>query len=205
LTEDIPEKLALRRDKLRDALIAAAEDAVTTRGLSGLKARDLAAAAGCALGAIYNVFDDLDELVLRVNQRTLAMLERALNAGEAAADPAQELLRLARAYLAFARREEKRWRALFEHRLPPARDPPGWYVVDLDRLFGRLEAPLAHLLPKAEPAARAQLARTLFSAVHGVVTLGMEEKLAPTPAATLNAQLDGFVGMIAAGLAPRKT
>ena len=42
-----------------------------------MKARPLAEAAGCALGAIYTVFPDLDALILAVSARTLARLERA--------------------------------------------------------------------------------------------------------------------------------
>ena len=30
-----------------------------------MKARELALKVGCAVGAIYNVFDDLDDLVMR--------------------------------------------------------------------------------------------------------------------------------------------
>jgi AcrR family transcriptional regulator len=196
-----------RRDRLRERLLDAAEKAICARGLAGLKAREIAAGAGCALGAIYTAFDDLDELILRVNARTLAKLESGLaRAGAAARDGEAplELMSLARAYLDFARQEEPRWRALFEHRLPDGRDVPEWYAQARNRLFGQLDTPLARLLPQEAPERRAQLARTLFSAVHGIVSLGMEEKLAPTPAATLEGQLENFIYLCAAGLtAPR--
>ena len=104
------------------------------------------------------------------------------------ADGEAELQRLARAYLGYARDEEPRWRALFEHRLPPEKPLPDWYARDRDRLFALAEAPLASLLPNEEPAARKLRARTLFSAVHGVVLLGLEEKLAPTSLGTLEAR-----------------
>jgi AcrR family transcriptional regulator len=48
-------KTATRRHSLKEALAAAAERTIATGGLRGLKARDLAAEAGCAVGAIYNV------------------------------------------------------------------------------------------------------------------------------------------------------
>jgi AcrR family transcriptional regulator len=194
---------AQRRSKLRDRLLEAAKGFVAQKGLSGLKARDLAAEAGCALGAIYTAFDDLDELILRVNMATLERLGRALDEALRTADPSQSLLALARAYLDFARREEPSWRALFEHRIAGGGAPPNWYGDARDRLFGRLEAPLAQLLPEQDAESRARLARTLFSAVHGVVVLGLEEKLAATPATTLDAQLEALVRLIASGLATR--
>lgn len=197
------EKSIQRRAKLRDRLLDCADKAISRRGLDGLKARELAAEAGCALGAIYTAFEDMDELILRANERTLARLEAAL-AGPPEGGATEDLVRLARAYLEFARANEPRWRTLFEHRLPAARDVPPWYAAARNRLFGLLEAPLAKLLPDLEPAARAALARTLFSSVHGIVTLGMEEKVAPTSAETLAAQLENFVRAVAAGLlAPR--
>ena len=70
-------KAAERRDKLRDALIDAAERTLETQGLRALRARDLAAEVGCAVGAIYNAVADLDELIYAVNARTLAALADA--------------------------------------------------------------------------------------------------------------------------------
>ncbi len=199
MTKPIPENPKGRRAQMRERVLEAAEAVISTKGLAGLKARDIAARAGCALGAIYTVFEDLDELILGVNQRTLARLEAALATPEEA-DGEAELQRLARAYLGYARDEEPRWRALFEHRLPPEKPLPDWYARDRDRLFALAEAPLASLLPNEEPAARKLRARTLFSAVHGVVLLGLEEKLAPTSSRTLEAQLREFVAMMARGL-----
>ncbi|WP_457798376.1 TetR/AcrR family transcriptional regulator [Methylocystis sp. S23] len=201
MTETRTEAGAQRRLKLRERLLDVARQSIAARGLAGLKARDLAAEAGCALGAIYTAFDDLDELILRVNLSTLERLGDALDVALRRADPADALLALARAYLDFARREEPSWRALFEHRLSGGAPVPDWYADARNQLFGRLEAPLAALLPQQDAGARARLARTLFSAVHGVVALGLEEKLEATPPETLDEQLETLVRLIAAGLA----
>src|SRR5262249_46747565 len=83
-------KTAERRQQLKNALIAAAERTIETHGLGGLKARALAYRVGCAVGAIYNVVTDLDDLVFEVNSRTLAALERDLAAAEQTFDAAGE-------------------------------------------------------------------------------------------------------------------
>lgn len=201
MTETRTEAGALRRSRLKERLLDVARESIARRGLSGLKARDLAAEAGCALGAIYTAFDDLDELILKVNLTTLERLGEALDAAVARTDPPGALLALARAYLDFARRDEPSWRALFEHRVSGGRPVPDWYADARNRLFGRLEAPLGALLPDRDAQARADLARTLFAAVHGVVWLGLEQKLQATPPEQLDAQLDALVRLIAAGLA----
>jgi len=194
-------KTSARRADLRERLVAAGRAAIAEGGLQNLKARDLAAAAGCAVGAIYNVFEDLDGLILRIGADTLARLEQGLAAPPGPIpEPAEELLRLSRGYLAFARANKALWRALFEHRLAGGRPAPAWYLDDQSRLFALVEAPLARLLPDQPAPSRALLARTLFSAVHGVVSLGLEEKLAPMPEATLDAELERLVRAFAGGL-----
>src|SRR5437867_10299506 len=79
-----------RRARLRDALVTAAEQAIAQQGLGSLRARALAEEVGCAVGAIYNVVEDLDDLVLLVNARTLTALERDLSAADRAGEAAEE-------------------------------------------------------------------------------------------------------------------
>ena len=194
-----------RHAALREQLIDAAERTIAEKGLAALKARDLAQEVGCAVGTIYNVFKHLDELVLCVGLRTLAMLEAALGAvpplgghhsTEKAAD---DLVRLALAYLEFAAKHTVRWRALFEHRMSEARPLPEWFVEQQHRLFAQVERRLAALLPELDRDARRILARTVFSAVHGIVVLGLEEKLVSLPLPDLGRQLAATVCAIAAG------
>src|ERR1700682_921919 len=71
-------KSAARRRELKVALIDAAERAITARGLGALRARDLATEVGCAVGAIYNVFPNLDAIIFEVNGRTLRAFEAFL-------------------------------------------------------------------------------------------------------------------------------
>ena len=190
---------------LRTRLIDAAERTIADKGLAALKARDLAREAGCALGTIYNVFEHLDELVLCVSSRTLAMLEATLGAvrsparHHSAEEAAADLVRLALAYLDFAATHTVRWRALFEHRMSEARPLPEWFVEQQHALFAQAERPLAALLPELDRDARRTLARTLFSAVHGIVALGLEEKLVSQPLPDLRDQLAATVRAIGTG------
>jgi AcrR family transcriptional regulator len=202
--------IATQKDRhaaLRERLIDVAEATVATNGLAGLKARDLAREAGCAVGTIYNVFEDLDELILCVGSRTLAMLDTALGAVRLALpygspeDTADDLVRLALAYLVFAAEHTVRWRALFEHRMSEARPLPQWFVDQQHALFAQVERPLVTLLPDLDPDARRTLARTLFSAVHGIVALGLEEKLVSLLLPDLRSHLAATVRAIATGRA----
>lgn len=199
-----------RRQVLKLALIDAAEKAIATQGLAGLAARDLAREVGCALGAIYNVFPDLDSIVYQVNSRTLASFEAFLAArdrprpGEGAdGDRAvTDLVDLAIAYLDFAVANQPRWRALFEHhRSTPDAGLPEWYLADQRRMFMMVEKPLGVLRPDLSGEQRILFACTIFSAVHGVVSLGLDEKLTSLSVAALSQQVRAFVESLGKGLA----
>lgn len=206
----MPKPAVDRRERLRTALVDAAEAIIARDGLAALRARDVAAAAGCALGAIYNAFDDLDAIVFAVNMRTLALLDRDL--GEAlrrkpsagsvkAADPdLARLIRLALAYLEFAATHNPRWRALFEHRISDGQTVPPLYVAEQNRIFLLVEEPLRAIKPGLAAGELTQLARAVFSAVHGVVSLGLEQKLGEIPPRRLREQTTAVVTALARGL-----
>jgi AcrR family transcriptional regulator len=198
-----------RRAGLRQALLEAAERKIRAEGLKSLKARALAAEANCAIGQIYNVWPDLDSLIIAVNARTLDDLDAVLTAATApdtvaGATPADEaravLLAQADAYLEFARHNARRWRAVFEHRVAGPRPLPNWYREQQARLFSHVDRPLRALLPGVAPAERADLGRSIFSAVHGVVWLGLEELLGPQSHDELRRQLRTVMGAIVDGL-----
>ncbi|MDB4054099.1 TetR/AcrR family transcriptional regulator, partial [Octadecabacter sp.] len=109
-------KVEARRAVLRDTLIAHAETRIKADGLKNLRARDLAKDAGCALGAIYNVFGDLNDLVLAVNARTFHRLGAAVAEALAQApqNATQQLIVMSHAYHRFAAENFNAWRALFD-------------------------------------------------------------------------------------------
>lgn len=193
-----------RHRRLREALLAAAERAIAEAGLPGLKARQVAREAGCALGAVYTAFADLDALVLAVNARTLDALDAHLRAAaRPEAEPAARVAALAEAYLDYAARHRPRWAALFEHRMAAGRGQPAWYAEKQAELFRHVEGPVAALRPGLDAAEAACLARTLFSAVHGVVSLGLDGKLAPMPEDALRRELRLVAEAAARGLDAR--
>lgn len=192
-----------RREEQRDRLIRAAEAAIAQRGLSSLKARDLARETGVALGAIYNLVADLDEVILRVGGVTLDRLDHALSAateGASSLSPEQHLVAIATAYRRFAAENLHLWRALFEHRLAADKPLPEWAVGNQTRLFRHIHAPLSVLMPEAEEGGRAAFSLTLFGAVHGVVAFGLEGRVVGVPAEDIDGELARLVRLVCAGL-----
>jgi AcrR family transcriptional regulator len=190
-----------RREKQRVELIEAAERRIAANGLAGLKTRDLARDIGCANGAVYNLVEDVDDLVLRVGSRTLRRLDAALTSVEGeGVGPTETLTRIAVAYCDFAAENTELWRALFEHRMQPGKDLPQWSIDDQMELFRHIHRPLAALFPKRSPAELEVTARSLFSAVHGMVALGLEQKLVAIPLDVLRREIAVIVRAMVSGL-----
>ena len=133
--------------------------------------------------------EDVDELILRVGSRTLARLDAALTAAESDGEtaPVDVLVRIAVAYCDFAAENLELWRALFEHRMARGKPIPDWAVEEQMNLFRHIYHPLATLFPKRSAAELGVTARSLFSAVHGMVALGLEQKLIAVPVDALRA------------------
>ncbi|MEJ1976083.1 MAG: TetR/AcrR family transcriptional regulator [Acetobacteraceae bacterium] len=194
-----------RHQGLHDQLLAAAEKTIAADGLPALRARALAEAVGCSVGAIYNIFPDLDALILAVNGRTLSAIDLAMRSVVPDAEPAVHLVHLAETYLDYAATQRRRWIALFSHRMSDNRTAPPWYAEQRNAAFSHVEAPLAALRPDLPADERALLARTLFAAVHGMVVLGLDETLTPLKLPVLRDQVRIVVQAMARGLTAGRT
>ncbi|MGB3279171.1 MAG: TetR/AcrR family transcriptional regulator [Pseudorhodobacter sp.] len=179
-----PKKADLRREELRARLIDIAEARIRRDGLGAVKARELAREADCAVGAIYNVFSDLNGLVMAVNGRTFQTLGRVVAASVAAAPanaPQAELITMSHAYLRFAAENTNQWRALFDLEMSTEMDVPQWYLAELGKLFALIAAPLAKLFPNYTRHDLELMTRALFSSVHGIVLLGLQKRISGVP------------------------
>jgi hypothetical protein len=163
------------------------------------------------------VFPDLDALIFAAKGRALDLLDREVGQGVqgeegltevgvgavASIDPetaTRQLLALAEAYLRFAIDHAPLWRMLFEHRAAPGAEVPAWYRERLAALFTHLDAPLRAIMPDLAADKRALIGRALFSAVHGIVTLGLEERIDTLSHAAVGGQVATIVRAAVAGL-----
>ncbi|MEM9972304.1 MAG: TetR/AcrR family transcriptional regulator [Pseudomonadota bacterium] len=189
-----------RREKLRETLADIAERHVRDGGLSSLRARALAEEAGCAVGAIYNVFDDMTGLALAVNSRTFHRLGTFVSdavARRGGTDPTDRMVAMAMAYLQFATDNPLLWRALFDVEFAADRDVPEWYMEELSRLFAIIAEPLSELKPEADAEDIHLMTRALFSSVHGIVLLGLDGRVSIVP----RDKIEDMIGFVLRGAA----
>src|ERR1700722_17387968 len=112
-----------KKSKRRSLLLQIARDIISVKGLKEFKVRDLAEAADCSIGSVYNEFGDFDGLILTVNRETVQALTARV-AAVRAEDPIRQLHGLAAAYLEFASEHANLLRSLFEHRMENDRPFP---------------------------------------------------------------------------------
>ncbi len=192
-------KQEAKRVDLKRRLMEAADRQIGEHGVAALRARDITAAAGCALGGLYTAFEDLDDLILHVNSRTIADLGATL--GEAAGrrgDPGDKLRALAQAYLGFARDHPNHWKALFDHRMPPGTEVPQWHLDEHVDLIAQVAGPVAVLRPDLNDDAIAVRARTFFAVVHGLVSITVEARFIGLPDGQLEREIDRVVDALVA-------
>jgi AcrR family transcriptional regulator len=188
-----------KKGKRRLLMLAIARRLIEAKGLRSLKVRDVAEAADCSIGSVYNEFGDFDGLILTVNRETVQALAARLSAVPAE-DPIRQLHGLAATYLDFATEHANLVRSLFEHRMEDDRPFPEDILVMVMQAFALMHEPLVRLLPGKDPADVALLSRMMFSAVHGIISLGLEERMVAVPPEKLRQQVAQFVDTHLAGL-----
>jgi AcrR family transcriptional regulator len=164
-------------EQLRQLILDAAQTIIETNGLAGLSAREIARRIGYSPGTIYNMFQNLDDVVLHVEARVLDALDQRIAAALDDGVPEDKVVRLAETYLAFTSEKPKLWNLLYEHYMPGGADTPSWYQQKLELLMTRVESALAPLFPDDAGQARQRAARVLWAGVHGITSLSTANKL----------------------------
>jgi AcrR family transcriptional regulator len=166
------------REEIREMALSAAEQIVVKRGYKGLSARKIAAAIGYTVGTLYLVFQNLDDLILHINARTLDRLHARMTKSRADSGDARDyLLQLGQVYIRFANDDPHRWAMVFEHRFSKDQAVPAWYQEKITRMFALVEeglGPLAKQRPQQEVT---QAARALWGGVHGICILALTDNL----------------------------
>lgn len=188
--------------QLRALILDAAQEIIEAQGLAGLSAREVARRIGYSAGTIYNIFANLDDVVLNVEARVLDALDQRLSSVQREDDGAGDALtRIARAYLAFTQEKPRLWNLLFEHHMPPGAELPPWYRQKLEGLTAQIERALAPHFPPGSEAERQRAARVLWAGVHGITSLSTADKLSVVTTETAGRLIDDLIGTYLAGLA----
>ncbi|MBL1262400.1 TetR/AcrR family transcriptional regulator [Methylomicrobium sp. RS1] len=163
--------------EIKAMVLQAAETLVAEEGSKALTMRNVAFEIGYTVGSIYMVFENMNDLVLHLNARTLDALIEQFD-GLPSDGPAEAIEAIAGIYLHFASRHFNCWNLIFEHRQPAGEAFPDWYREKIDQAFSRFEAEFKRLAEDRPDDQVRQAARALWGGVHGICMLSLTGKFA---------------------------
>ncbi|WP_420548137.1 TetR/AcrR family transcriptional regulator [Curvivirga sp.] len=165
------------REELLQMAIQAARSLVIEEGTKALTVRKVATEMGYAVGTIYNLFKNVDDLIIHLNATTLDALHNNLTTIVFSGNVESDIKKLANSYIDFTFQNLNLWNALFEHSLPKGEILPDWYNKKIELLLNIVEAALAPLKTSISEEEIKKAARVLWSSLHGICSLATADKL----------------------------
>jgi AcrR family transcriptional regulator len=162
-------------EQLRHLILDASRDIIEAEGLVGYSAREVARKIDYSAGTLYNVFRDLDDVLVTLQKQLLDDAALSLAEVQHGNDPRQRLFDLARAYVSFALTNRRLWNLLFQHQ-PPANGSSDQLHDGVNKIIAAVADAIAPLMPNAKDGAADHAARVLWAGVHGITAIAVTEK-----------------------------
>ncbi|WIX33522.1 MULTISPECIES: TetR/AcrR family transcriptional regulator [Salinicola] len=163
-------------EALHAQVMAACDAWLQGNSVHTLSLRSLARDVGCAPSTLLKLYGSFSNLLQYVNIETLDRMGAAV-AGLEEAEPEPQLKALATAYWQYAQHEPYRWQMLFEYPLAEEGELDERQNHIIEALFVRVEAALRRHQPALSAVEARRMARTLWGSVHGLVQLGLNDRL----------------------------
>jgi AcrR family transcriptional regulator len=192
---------------LREALIAATDKILSTRGVEGFSLRDVARRAGVSPAAPAHHFGSAAGLLTEVATRAFKDFTQALRAGaeRGGEDPGERLRGQGVAYVRFALSQPGRYSLMFRRDLLLPDDPH--LRAASHEAYGELEAAIRRVLEMSREQSLNRAAQAAiigaWAIVHGFASLALDGKLAPfVGAQALHGSLEDLLPDVLANYRP---
>lgn len=163
-----------QRRAIRHNIRDAAAKLYAESGVHSVSVRGVAERAGVSVGTVYSYFSSLTELLQSLWRQPVRKLVEELTAlGQEAANPAERLGLLLRAYVRFAVDEPNVFRSAFLFVRPASVAPPQQVALANDQFFQLFNGAIAQGQAEGQfrPGDPAILTQLVLSAVHGALAL----------------------------------
>ncbi|MGX9417441.1 TetR/AcrR family transcriptional regulator [Vibrio sp. RC27] len=189
--------MARRNDHTREELIKLTLEQVklflSYNSYHELSLRKLASMIGYVPSTLVNVFGSYNLLLLHAVAQTLDELSaEAQGQVKNCTDPREALLKLAHCYHNFALAHPYRWQLIFEHNMN-GEALPEWQSERIDNMTGMLEDLLATLAPQRSHDEVLRASRVLWSGVHGITLLSVDDKFFASKPIDGNELIDNLI------------
>lgn len=164
-------------EALHAQVMAACDAWLQERPVRELSLRALAREVGCAPSTLLKLYSSFGNLLQHVNVETLARLRMVIEPLIQGVEPETQMRALAMAYWQFAQHEPFRWQLLFDYPLAQEGELDQRQTDMIEALFLSVENGLKTYQPALGDLEARRLGRTLWGSVHGLVQLGLNERL----------------------------
>jgi AcrR family transcriptional regulator len=182
------------RDELKEMFIEAGQALVMEEGPHSLNARAVAARIGYSVGTLYNVFENLSDLVMHINLRTLIGLEKTMRDAIASAGINSGRM-IGRVFLEYALQHAPLWRLVYEYPIPEGQPFPDWWKDQVEALFQLVEETVTPFFKGSAQELR-EMTKTYWTGLYGISMLALTGRLAAgghEPPEVLSDRLYGYL------------
>jgi AcrR family transcriptional regulator len=190
-------------EELRQRILDAAQSIIERDGLVGLSAREIARLIGYSPGTLYNIFENLDDVLLTLQTQLVGSLVDVMKSVPVGSTPAAHIDALARAYLDFALDNKRMWNLLFTHYLPQGIAAPQALHDNVNGVSSLIAEVISPLMPGASKIEIEIAAKTFWASVHGITAIAVTDKGPTLTSATAHVFLKQLITTYTRGLTAR--
>lgn len=194
------------REELREQILDAAMNILVKEGYEAVTIRRLADEIAYTPGALYSYFKDKEEIIFALVQRATRHLTKFFQAVESIQHPLERLWAIGRAYMKFAMEHQEYYDLMFIMSTPIQRMTEAEYTEGHAPFFilrTTVQECMQHgYLPQADADTAAY---TMWSFVHGSVSLMIRKRMTMIPEEKYSDLLEGSLNFLMGAILPKHT
>ncbi|WP_045837189.1 TetR/AcrR family transcriptional regulator [Hyphomicrobium sp. 99] len=163
-------------EELRQLILDASQTIVERNGITGLSAREIARMIGYSPGTLYNIFENLDDVLLTLQVQLMARTLEHMKRVPLGPHSDQNIEALAHSYVDFALVNRRMWSLFLAHSLPPGTTVPALLHDYTNSIIDIVRGALEPIAPNSPREALDATARTLWAGLNGITAIAATEK-----------------------------
>lgn len=180
-------------EELSHMIINAAYELMEKEGHSKVSTRKIASHIGYTVGTLYNVYQNLDDIFIHINSRTLDKLTQQLEEAMKNSGKNLALKAVANKYIEFSKENFNLWNVLFEYRFPESQIIPKWYANKIDKINDVASQAIIKNFPHFPREKMKETVMVLWAGVHGICVLSIKGKLDRVGAESAQILVENFL------------
>jgi AcrR family transcriptional regulator len=165
--------------ELSTMILDSANNILVAEGFQKITTRKIATQIEYSVGTLYNIFQNLDDIYIHLNGRTLDSLIQTLEEAMKEKNCSQ-LRSIAYAYVKFSINHFNAWSLLCEYRFSESVNVPKWYEEKIAHLYCIVEKALTNVLNIDNSQHLKKYITVLWAGIHGICALSSKGKFIRT-------------------------